>query len=162
MPTSKQVLGSWGEEQVATKCSCPKCKRTKTLRRLPKNFKCADVICDFCGFLGQVKTMSKSNPALLPDEILGAAWEPQRLRMASSIFFPLFLVLKDARAYAIYYLPADLQSRALFSPRKPLSSTARRAGWRGFKYKLAAVPKGAFVRLLYVDWGVKPGPSKAT
>ena len=30
-------------------CSCPRCKRSDTLVRLPPNFKCADIICDFCG-----------------------------------------------------------------------------------------------------------------
>lgn len=83
----------------------------------------------------------------LPKQILGAAWAPQKERMDSGIYFPLFLVLKAPASHAIYYLPTDFQSPALFSARKPLSSTARRAGWQGFMYVLGAVPDGAFVRL---------------
>ncbi|WP_424257044.1 DpnI domain-containing protein [Castellaniella sp.] len=147
MATSRQLLGTWGEKLVAKSCGCPKCKRSKTLKLLPPNFKCADLICDFCGFLGQVKTMTVPAVSPLPKQILGAAWGPQKERMDSGIYFPLFLVLKAPTNHAIYYLPTDFQSPALFSARKPLSSTARRAGWQGFMYVLGAVPDGAFVRL---------------
>lgn len=72
---------------------------------------------------------------------------PQKERMDSGIYFPLFLVLNAPLSHAIFYLPTDFQSPALFAARKPLSSTARRAGWQGFMYVLEAVPNGAFVRL---------------
>jgi len=147
MATSKQLLGAWGERLVAKSCGCPRCKRQKTLKLLPANFKCADLICDFCGFLAQVKTVTAPAASLLPKTILGAAWAPQKDRMDSGIYFPLFLVLSASAEYAIYYLPTDFQSPALFSARKPLSSSARRAGWQGFMYMLEAIPDGAFVRL---------------
>lgn len=148
MATSKQLLGAWGEKLVAKKCACPKCKRTKTLKQLPTNFKCADLICNFCGFLAQVKTMRVTAVSPLPKQVLGAAWGPQKERMDSGIYFPLFLVLASPNGYAIYYLPVDFQSPALFSARKPLSSLAKRAGWQGFVYVLGEVPSGALVRLL--------------
>ncbi len=147
MATSKQLLGTWGEKLVAKTCDCPKCKRDKTLRLLPPNFKCADLICDFCGFLAQVKATTVRTVSPLPRQVLGAAWAPQKERMESGIYFPLFLALKAPTNHAIYYLPTDFQSPALFAARKPLSSTARRAGWQGFMYVLEAVPDGAFVRL---------------
>jgi type II restriction enzyme len=147
MATAKQQLGSWGESIVAKSCDCPKCKKPKTLKLLPTNFKCADLICDFCGFLAQVKAMTVATVDSLPKQVLGAAWAPQRERMDAAIYFPLFLVLKSSTSHAIYYLPTDFQSPALFSARKPLSSEARRAGWQGFMYVLSAVPQGAFVRI---------------
>lgn len=64
--------------------------------RLPNNFKCADVICDFCGYLAQVKTARVRNVDSIPNTVLGAAWGPQKERMASAIYFPLFLVLAGA------------------------------------------------------------------
>ncbi|MBN8886889.1 MAG: hypothetical protein J0I77_14305 [Rudaea sp.] len=148
MATAKQQLGIWGEQLVAGNCSCPRCKKPRTLKRLPPNFKCADLICDFCGFLAQVKAMTAVAVSPLPKRILGAAWGPQKVRMDAAIYFPLFLVLKAPSEPAIYYLPTDFQSPALFSARKPLSPNARRAGWQGFTYDLKAVPDGAFVRLL--------------
>jgi len=146
MSTSKQALGRFGEELVAKKCSCPKCKRTKTFKRLPANFKCADLICDFCGFLAQVKTTT-SRTIDAPATILGAAWRPQKERMDSGIYFPLFLVVRCNTQTAAYYLPTDFQSPALFTPRTPLSKTARKAGWQGFRYALAILSRHELVRL---------------
>ncbi|WP_435594083.1 DpnI domain-containing protein [Proluteimonas luteida] len=145
--TSKQQLGEWGEKLVASKCSCPRCKRARTLKRLPQNFKCADLICDFCGYLAQVKSSKVVTVTLLPKFVLGAAWSPQKQRMDNGIYFPLFLVLRSTTESAIYYLPTDLQSPALFIPRNPLSSTAKKSGWQGFRYVLSAAPEGAFVRI---------------
>ncbi len=71
--TSRQALGELGEVAV-TRLSCPRCKRPKTLRRLPTNFKCADIICDFCGYLAQVKTTERPDIENPPRTLLGAAW----------------------------------------------------------------------------------------
>lgn len=148
MATLKQDLGEWGEQLVAKCCSCPKCKRAKTLKRLPANFKCADLICDFCGYLAQVKTATSKDVTIPPSKVLGAAWGPQKERMDAGIYMPLFLVLKSATAQAVYYLPVDFQSPALFIARTPLSDGARRAGWQGFVYALTTLPDGALVRLV--------------
>jgi hypothetical protein len=100
----------------------------------------------FDGYLAQVKAATVSDPTVIPDAILGAAWSPQKERMASAIFFPLFLVLVAGRRHSIFYLSADLQTSDIFKPRKPLSENARRAGWRGFIYDLSSA-KENFVRL---------------
>lgn len=148
MPSREQVIGDRGVSLVTRYCGCLRCKKPKgTLRVLPPNFKCADIICDFCGYLAQVKTKSVDNVEILTARVAGAAWEPQRERMDAGIFFPLFLVQMSGRKHAVYYLAADLQSRDIFIPRRPLTSNARRAGWRGFYYDLKRVPPGAFVRL---------------
>ncbi len=146
MPTKRQILGLAGELSVIKTCACPRCKRLKTLRRLPTNFKCADVICDFCGFLAQVKASASTDVTNIPNIILGAAWSVQKARMDAGIYFPLFLVLIHDNKSAIYYLSADVQKPEMFQPRKPLSANARRAGWQGFLYLLKDV-KAAFVRL---------------
>lgn len=141
MATDNQNLGQMGEKLVAATCDCPRCKRPKTLKRLPNNFRCADLICDFCGYLAQVKATSVADVDRKPETILGAAWAPQKERMDSGIYFPLFIVAvaKTSKRTAIYYLSADLQDATVFEPRKPLSAAARRAGWQGFLYKLTHV-----------------------
>jgi type II restriction enzyme len=141
LATEQQITGEAGERLVAQKCSCPKCKRSKTLKRLPANFKCADLICDFCGFLAQVKACTVKDPGSPPDTILGAAWGPQKERMDAAIYFPLYIVAfaKKGRGRAIYYLSADLQEPEIFEPRKPLSPMARRANWQGFNYLLSDI-----------------------
>ena len=146
MPTDKQKLGIFGEEIVSKNLICQKCKKSKTLKKLPTNFKCADLICDFCGFLAQVKSSNVKNINLLPKSIVGAAWKPQEQRMNAGIFFPLYLVLVNKKEYSIFYLSADLQSKEIFIPRKPLSAKAKRAGWQGFIYDISKI-KNNFVRL---------------
>ena len=148
MATERQSLGAFGEQRVVKDCACPRCKRSRTLVRLPNNFKCADVICDFCGYLAQIKTARVSNIETVPNTVLGAAWRPQQERMASSIYFPLFLVLTSntRTSYSIFYLSADLQNPSMFQPRSSLSAQARRAGWQGFIYNLRPV-QDRFVRI---------------
>ena len=127
------------------------------MRLLPTNFKCADLICDFCGFLAQVKSVTASDLSKLPRTILGAAWKPQKARMDSGIYFPLFVVLVGPRRKAaIYYLPRDLQRESMFVPRKPLSSRAKRAGWQGYLIDLSeAVGPPVLVWTSNVDSGEK-------
>jgi len=141
MTTAKQDLGALGEGLVVQNCACPRCKRSRTLKTLPPNFKCADIICDFCGYLAQVKASSSSDGSTPPRLLLGAAWGPQKQRMDAGIYFPLFLVLvaPGLGRFSIHYLPADLQTPELFLMRPPLSETARRAGWQGFYYDLGSV-----------------------
>lgn len=142
MKTTKQALGDAGEQLVRDHVDCPGCKRDgRNFRLLPTNFKCADLICDFCGYLAQVK--SKRINGALPDEatgkIPGAAWGPQQERMAAGIYFSLYIVLvNDENLSSIYFLPRDLQTPEMFQPRKPLGPTAKRAGWQGFTIDLDA------------------------
>lgn len=149
MATDNQLKGEFGERLVAKTCACPKCKRSRTLHRLPPGFKCADVICDFCGFLAQVKTCTVVDVERAPDTIMGAAWGPQKQRMDAGIYFPLYIVTlsKDGKSQAIYYLSADLQEPGIFQERPPLKPTARRAGWIGFNYRLAHI-RDRLVRIL--------------
>jgi hypothetical protein len=90
--------------------------------------------------------MRVGNIETVPNTVLGAAWGPQKDRMAAAIYFPLFLVLEGVRNYSIFYLSADLQVPSMFQPRSPLSANARRVGWQGFIYDLRPV-RDRFVRL---------------
>ena len=134
MRTNKQLLGDFGENLIIKKFNCPKCKRIKTLKKLPQNFKCADIIRDFCGYLAQVKTKTVSDIEKFPSKVLGAAWGPQKERMDAGIYFPLFVVLKNGRNHSVFYLSSDLQTEEMFIKRKPLSKNAKRAGWQGFYF----------------------------
>ncbi len=145
--TLLQALGDFGEALVVQRRDCPRCKRIKPLKKLPPNFRCADVICDFCGYLAQVKASRVPDVAVAPARVMGAAWGPQEERMKAGIYFPMFLVLRSNREHSIWYLSADLQVEDMFEPRKALGPTARRAGWRGFVYRLDRLTNGGLVRL---------------
>jgi type II restriction enzyme len=146
MPTDKQTIGKLGEELVVRNCDCFKCKRPRTLRRLPPNFKCADIICDFCGYLAQVKATLTERTSSPPKGLRSAAWNVQLERMNAGIFFPLFVVLIGKKERAIFYLPADFQTREMFIPRNPLSATARKSGWQGYRYDFTKI-RGDFIKV---------------
>ena len=139
--TRYQRLGELGEKAVAKYCSCPECKEGD-LKRLPRNFKCADIICDFCGFLAQVKTKRVKTTTEQIKILLGAAWKPFKKRLDANIIFPLFIVsVYNNKPVEIQFLDKESQRNNvdMFIPRKPLAKTARRAGWQGFKYDLTKV-----------------------
>tara|TARA_B100000963_G_C22260320_1_gene508253 strand:- start:18 stop:302 length:285 start_codon:yes stop_codon:yes gene_type:complete len=93
MATEKQKLGDRGESLIRNNFSRLKCKRSGTLKPLIKNFKCADIICDFCGYLAQVKTNKVTDINVFPQSVLGAAWLPQKKRMDAGIYFSNFFCL---------------------------------------------------------------------
>lgn len=144
MPTSRQALGRKGELAVRDRVPCPRCRKARHLIPLPVNFQCADLICKFCGFLAQVKATVV--PGIdRPSRLLGAAWRPQHEQILAGIYQPLFVASFSAAGtlVRIDYLPAHILASTplVFEPRKPLSATAKRAGWTGFIYNLAALPE---------------------
>ena len=146
MATEKQKLGDRGENLIRKNFACFKCKRENTLKPLVNNFKCADLICDFCGYLAQVKTNLIDDIDQFPASVLGAGWQPQKERMKAGIFFPIFFVFisrGNNRDFSVFYLPADLQNKAMFKPRAPLKATAKRAGWRGYNLDGTEIVKRA-------------------
>lgn len=145
MATARQALGDRGEKAVCDKVACPQCGKSRHLTRLPKNFQCADVICKFCGFLAQVKSATLANGSVeMPDRVLGAAWGPQHEQIIAGIYHGLFVVGFDRNGplVRIDYVPAHILQATpqVFEPRKPLSATAKRAGWQGFVLNLGKLP----------------------
>jgi hypothetical protein len=114
---------------------------------LPVNFECADIICKFCGFLAQVKAVRLGEGVTeLPDRILAAAWKPQQDRILAGIYHGLYLVgyEQDAKTLVLIdFVPPHIieATPSAFEPRKPLQSTAKRAGWTGFMLNVSVLPK---------------------
>lgn len=105
--TILQEIGNTGEQAVKDHCVCPKCNKGR-LKILPPNFKCADVICDFCGFLAQVKARNVKRKKQEIKKLPRAAWKPQKERMDVKIFFPLFIVdILKAQPIQIYFLDKE-------------------------------------------------------
>ncbi len=153
MATSKQQLGDRGEKAVCKRAACPECGRVGQLRQLKNNFECVDVICKFCGCLGQVKSVRlKAGSDQFPPAILGAAWGPQSERINAEVFHGLYLVgyrPNGKTLVRIDYVPPAILSanREVFQPRKPLGPKAKRSGWQGFNLHLAGIPGGAMTRI---------------
>jgi type II restriction enzyme len=108
-----QEHGDLAEKAVSRYCSCPNCKKPSAkLKVLPEGFTCADVICDFCGYLAQVKGTSKRGRIT---SVPGGGWVAQEQRLDAGIYFPLYIVkLQDGKPVSIHYLPADFLKREFF------------------------------------------------
>jgi type II restriction enzyme len=114
------------------------------------------MICDFCGFVAQVKTARRPDPENVAPTYLGGAWRPQKERMDAGIYTTLYLVnapkseALSENACFLFFLPAEAQEPEMFVPREPLGPNARRAGWQGFRIEL-----GPFVeRVIALGRGV--------
>jgi type II restriction enzyme len=129
----KKTIGDKAEKLVCGRLSCPRCKRGRTLRRLPPSFPCADVICSFCGYVAQVKAHKVADAE---DEsitkLIGGSWRTQKERIDAGIYLPIYVVLhfRDPhfrdRMHKIFYLGVEHQFRRMFIPRKkPLRGTWR-------------------------------------
>ena len=151
MTTVLQQTGDDGEELVRKFCNCPRCNHKGRFRKLTSGFKSVDLICEFCGFVAQVKTKTVRNIDKVPSTILAGAWSVQKERVDAGIVNPLFIVLrngKDKSKFAIYYLASEHQKVEMFIPRNPLSEKARRAGWQGFYYKFSEEDKLLISRVI--------------
>ena len=93
-----------------------------------------------------MKGVSQKNLKIV-DSFVTSVVKPQEERMNAGIYFPLYLVLVCKKEYSVFYLASDLQNKEIFVARKPLSASARRAGWQGFMYDISKI-KNSFVRLI--------------
>ena len=148
--TPKQEIGYQGESEVRQRVPCPRCRRPRHLTPLGPNFQCADLICKFCGYLAQVKSITVPGDSL-PDRILGAAWGPQHEQIVAGIYQPLSIAAFSPLGLLkwIDFVPAHILQACptVFEPRKPLSASARRAGWQGFYYNLTQLPQVGIKRV---------------
>jgi type II restriction enzyme len=118
------------------------------LKQLIGNFKCADVICDFCGFVAQVKAPAVKSAGEKVVTILGGAWKVQEDKIRAGIYHPLYVVkMMQGKPVAIDYIAADFLKPEMFVPRKELSPQARRAGWQGFIYDLRKLDEHVMVEV---------------
>jgi len=113
--TLNQKIGIIAEKAVRQHCKCPKCKkRSARLKPLPNNFKCVDVVCDFCGYLAQVKG-TRTNTHREITLVRAGGWKVLKERLDAGIYFPVFIVkVQGETPTGIYYVPADFLRREVF------------------------------------------------
>lgn len=136
MADNKKV-GDVGEREVVKLVKCPNC--SKELMQLPPNFPMYDVQCTGCTFRAQVKT-SLSRPK---NTIFGAGYDIYEKVLKAGYLAPSLIVVfkwesKAGLCREIRYYPFIAKGNI---QKYKLSSTARRANYRMFKYvKLHKVP----------------------
>ena len=141
--TAQQTSGRLGELAVCRTVSCPRCGRPR-LSTLPRNFDCADVICRFCGFLAQVKSVTSADGSW-PTTLPGGSWPRQQEQIISGIFHALYVVAfapSSRKLVSIDYVPSHILQAApdIYVPRKPTKPVGRTTPFLGFRYDSRKIP----------------------
>ena len=111
-----------------------------TLIALPPNAPVSDLLCPACRAEYQVK----SKNGRFGNAIVGAAFEPLMERLSARTLPDYLLIEYEAHRSQVMLLNA-IQGGELtpdrIAPRKPLSSSARRAGWKGCTIHIEGLPQ---------------------
>ena|SRR3972149_9408595 len=131
MPSNKQV-GDLGENEVIELVKCPNCGNKLVL--LPPGFPLYDVQCSRCMFRAQIKTNNTSPKNV----IFGAGWDIYSKVLKAGYLAPPLIVNfkwenKNGKYREIRFYPFVAKRNI---KKYQLSSTARRANYKMFRYNL--------------------------
>jgi type II restriction enzyme len=139
----------WTEQWVETWAYCPNCGHTK-IDKYPNNRPVADFFCSACDEQFELKSTKSKFGARVTD----GAYASMCRRLADSDNPNLMLLnYESARGSEtdFFIVPKHFFVRAMIQPRKPLSPSARRAGWIGCNILLNSVPSAG--KIFYVEHG---------
>lgn len=139
---ARVVSEGWGEENLY----CPNCS-SPSLNSAPNNTQAFDYVCPLCESTFQLK--SKSSP--FGNRILDAGYDAM-IRAIREERTPNLYALQYNRiswhVENLILIPHFALSTSAIEPRKPLSPTARRAGWVGCFIALTNIPSDAKIPLV--------------
>jgi type II restriction enzyme len=133
---------AWGLENLF----CPNCE-SPSLQDLPANTKSIDYRCGSCKSEFQLKSQSK----FLSGRIVDAAYGAMIRAIQEDRTPNLFALEYDAAGWNVKNLiliPHFAFPLSAIEKRKPLSPTARRAGWVGCNILLSAIPVDARIPII--------------
>jgi type II restriction enzyme len=128
----------WTERWVRDQMYCPGCG-TININPFPNNSPVADFFCASC----KEEFELKSQKSAFGTKVLDGAFRTKCDRLAASNNPSLFLVNYDRSQLSVVNLmvvPKHFFVRKIIEERKPLTVTARRAGWIGSYILLNQVP----------------------
>jgi type II restriction enzyme len=139
---ARVVTESWGESNLY----CPNCSSPK-LTRLRNNTKASDYSCPACGFWYQLK----SQKSRIGESITDGAYEVMMNAIRNDETPNFYFMHYDLATWSIKNLlliPSFAFPPSAIIKRKPLSSTARRAGWIGCNFALNRIPADARIAVV--------------
>jgi type II restriction enzyme len=143
-----QVTRRITEQWAAENLYCASCT-SSSLAAAPANTRAIDFTCPVCKVGYQLKAGTRWSERRVPDAGYAAMMDAIR-----SDEVPNLLLLQYSPAWRVQNLlliPSFFFTAAAIQKRKPLSPTARRAGWVGCNIILEAIPD--FAKLRLVDAG---------
>lgn len=134
---ARVLTESWLPKHV----SCPAC--TATLIQTANNTKARDFLCPSCGDPFELKSKKSKFTNLITDGAYGTMVSAIRANQQPNLFlltYRLPFVVSD-----LLVLPKRFLVEPMVIKRKPLASTARRAGWVGCNLSLKLIPRSALI-----------------
>lgn len=132
-----RIMGEAFERLFITQ-SCPKCHKHGGLKKYTANKKSKDVVCQHCHKQYQIKSCQKS-AAGHTLSLIGAEYTTTLASIREGEIDYVIYLYSDMgtnfRINKIYLVKNQDISDACIIPRKPLSATAKRAGWQGCTLK---------------------------
>lgn len=157
--SGSQSARSFTEEWVRNSVYCPNCG-CPTLTSFPNNSPVADFFCGSC----KEEYELKSQKSIFGNKVLDGSFRTKCERLAADNNPSLFLLNYDLKEFGVrnfFVVPKHFFVREIIEARKPLTETARRAGWIGSHILLNKIPQSGkiyFVR----DGQVEPRDSVLT
>ncbi len=144
--SGSQSARVWTESWVRSWAYCPHCGTAK-LHSFPNNSKLADFHCATCSEEFELKSQRGRFGA----KVLDGEFKTKCERLAASNNPNLLLMNYDLKSLAVvnlFIVPKHFFVRDIIEERKPLASTARRAGWIGSKILLDRVPASGKIHIV--------------
>lgn len=142
--SKSQAIRVQSEDWFMNNMYCPCCGKIRLIK-FENNKPVADFYCERCGEQFELKSTGK----LVKNKIVDGAYETAINRVASNTNPSLFLLQYEK----IFVRNLTLVPKILFTPsiiekRKPLSLTARRAGWTGSNILYGEIPTQGKIKII--------------
>jgi type II restriction enzyme len=141
-----QKARAWTEAWVSAQAYCPHCGNA-SISQFPNNSPLADFLCKSCNEEFELKSQKGKFGAKVTD----GAYKTKCERLAADNNPNLLLMNYDSNALSVVNLlivPKHFFVKDIIEERKPLATTARRAGWIGSKIRLDRVPESGKIHIV--------------
>jgi type II restriction enzyme len=152
---ARVVTESWGEDNLY----CPNCTSPK-LDRLEHNTKVIDFSCPKCSFRYQLKGQKSPIRSSISDGAYESMMDAIRHDRTPNFYF-LQYELATWSIKNLLLIPHFAFPPSAIIKRKPLSVTARRAGWVGCNIALGRIPAEARISLVTDSEAISPNQVRA-
>ena len=139
---ARVLTESWFEEEMY----CPNCLHYELLKN-PDNTRVIDFICNNCDNQFQLKAQSKP----FYSKVVDGAFYPMINSIRHNInpnFSFMHYSFETWKIQNLFMVPKFFFSPSIIEKRKPLSSTARRAGWIGCNILLSKLPELGKIKVI--------------
>lgn len=139
---ARVLTESWFEEEMY----CPNCLHNELLKN-PDNTQVIDFVCNNCDNSFQLKAQSKP----FYSKVVDGAFFPMNSsiqRHTNPNFSFMYYSFENWKIQNLFMVPKFFFSPSIIEKRKPLSPTARRAGWIGCNILLSKLPELGKIKVI--------------